>query len=128
RAAPAADPRGCRSRAVKVVSASADHSPHRQLQRDPESRIQIFRAYGTAVLFDRFAGDGQAEAGAGGFRGEVGIEDFRQKLRGNTGAVVIDGDHYSGIDTVAGEANLTSGRGLEGVLDQVGDGAAEKTC
>ena len=40
------------------------------------------------MLLDRFAGDGKAEAGAGGLGGKVGIENLRQHFRRHARAVL----------------------------------------
>ena len=101
-------------------------SPHRQFNLHPQSRVHVFRVDGAAVFFDGFAGNGEAEAGAGGFGGEVGVEDFGEELGGDAGAAVFDGDEDFGIDAVALQSHTAAGGGLQGVFDEVGDGAAQE--
>src|SRR4051812_33361833 len=78
-----------------------------------------------AMLFDRFAGDGEAEAGTGRLRRKIRIEDAREHFGGYAGAIVLDGDDHFRVDRFAAEAYAAVRRGLEGVLDQVRDRAAE---
>src|SRR5712692_6342489 len=77
------------------------------------------------MLLDGLSGNGEAEAGTGGFCREVWIKYARQNFGRDARPVVLDGNDHFRVKDVAAEADNAAGSGLEGVLDQVRDGAAQ---
>src|SRR5690349_12821401 len=84
------------ARAARAIS-SQRRVGNTQWQGDHESRATGGRTLGShaelAAVLDRdLARDGEAEAGAGGLGGDVGLEDLLAVVGGDALAVVVDRD------------------------------------
>ena len=82
------------------------------------------------VVFDDFAGDGEAKTKADAAGGLEGFAEFFDVVAGEAGAGVLDFDLDLGVAVVAerggadGDGGVV-GVGLEGVEDELGEGVAE---
>ncbi len=105
----------------------------KQRQADEEARAfggVAFGADGAAVFLDDLGGDGEAEAGAAVLGGVEGQEEPLADFFGESVAGVRDGDLNGGAvfgerTAHAEDAEQAALHGLGGVVDEVGEGAAD---
>src|SRR5207247_7688748 len=90
-----------------------------------ESRVEILGSDRAPVLLDGLTGNGEAEAGTGGFCREVWIKYPGEDFRRNSRAVVLDRYDHSGVEHVAAKPDNAARCSLERILDEVGNCAAE---
>src|SRR5205085_6729693 len=98
---------------------------HWQLDGNTEPRVEILGMHGAAMFLNRFACNGKAQAGSGGFGGEIRIKNAGKDLLWNARSVVLDRYDHFRVDRVATQSHDAARRGLKRILDQVGDGAPQ---
>src|SRR5438874_703322 len=108
-----ASSRNVATTAMSPGGQAARHLLHRQFNIDTQTGVQILSLNPTTMVFNRFARDCKAEAGAGRLRGKVRIEDLRQHFGRDAGTVVFDGDDHFRIDRCCPESHASVRRGLE---------------